>query len=102
MSSRGVGRRRPSANCRDQRSEKGIVATREKYRAYIADILRLGEVADAETKAEAIFKLESEIADIQHVDRGYEDFEAKLAEDLVDDLRLVRGEGEKIFFFQTI
>jgi putative endopeptidase len=44
--------------------EKGIVATREKYRAYIAEILRLGEVADAETKAEAIFKLESEIADI--------------------------------------
>ncbi len=44
--------------------EKGIVATREKYRTYIADILRLGDVADAETKAEAIFKLESEIADI--------------------------------------
>ena len=44
--------------------EKGIVAAREKYRAYIAEILRLGEIADAETKAEAIFKLESEIADI--------------------------------------
>jgi len=44
--------------------EKGIVATREKYRTYIADILRLGDVADAETKAQAIFKLESEIADI--------------------------------------
>ena len=44
--------------------EKGVVATREKYRAYIAEILRLGDVSDAETKAEAIFKLESEIADI--------------------------------------
>ncbi len=44
--------------------EKGIVATREKYRTYIAEILRLGDVADAETKAQAIFKLESEIADI--------------------------------------
>jgi predicted metalloendopeptidase len=44
--------------------EKGIVQTREKYRTYIADILRLGDVADAETKAEAIFALETEIADI--------------------------------------
>jgi predicted metalloendopeptidase len=44
--------------------EKGIVAAREKYRAYIAEILRLGDVADAEAKAEAIFKLETEIAEI--------------------------------------
>ena len=44
--------------------EKGIVATREKYRIYIAEILRLGDVADAEAKAEAIFKLETEIAEI--------------------------------------
>jgi predicted metalloendopeptidase len=44
--------------------EKGIVATREKYRAYIADMLRLGDVANAEAKAEAIFKLETEIAEI--------------------------------------
>jgi predicted metalloendopeptidase len=44
--------------------EKGIVATREKYRAYIAEILRLGDIADADAKAEAIFKLESDIADI--------------------------------------
>jgi predicted metalloendopeptidase len=44
--------------------ENGIVATREKYRVYIADMLRLGDVADAEAKAEAIFKLETEIAEI--------------------------------------
>jgi predicted metalloendopeptidase len=44
--------------------EKGIVETREKYRAYIGQILRLGDIPDADAKAEAIFKLESEIADI--------------------------------------
>ena len=46
--------------------EKGIVETREKYRLYLADILRLGGVPDAEAtaKAEAIFKLETEIAAI--------------------------------------
>jgi putative endopeptidase len=44
--------------------EKGIVSTREKYRLYIAEMLRLGGVANAETRAEAIFKLESEIAEI--------------------------------------
>ena len=46
--------------------EKGIVETREKYRIYLADILRLGGVPDAEAtaKAEAIFKLETEIAAI--------------------------------------
>jgi len=44
--------------------EKGIVATREKYRAYIAEILQLGGVPDAEAKAEAIFKLETDIAAI--------------------------------------
>ena len=52
--------------------EKGIVETREKYRAYIAEILRLGDVADAEAtaKAEAIFKLETDIADDPLVARG--------------------------------
>src|SRR5262245_19411688 len=46
--------------------EKGIVAAREKYRAYVAEILRLGGVPDAEAqaKAGAIFKLESDIAEI--------------------------------------
>ncbi len=46
--------------------EKGIVETREKYRVYLADILRLGGApgAEATAKAEAIFKLETEIAAI--------------------------------------
>ena len=46
--------------------EKGIVETREKYRTYIAQILRLGGVSDADAtaKAEAIFKLETDIAEI--------------------------------------
>jgi len=46
--------------------EKGIVAAREKYRTYIAEMLRLGGVPDqaATAKAEAIFKLETEIAEI--------------------------------------
>ena len=47
-------------------SEQGIVTAREKYRVYIAEILRLGGVpaAEATAKAAAIFRLESEIADI--------------------------------------
>src|SRR5262245_10873602 len=44
------------------RDEKGIVAAREAYRPYIATILRLGGIADEQAKAEAIFKLETEIA----------------------------------------
>jgi predicted metalloendopeptidase len=44
--------------------EKGIVSAREKYRVYIADMLRLGGVESPEVKAEAIFKLESDIAEI--------------------------------------
>ena len=42
--------------------EKGTVAARNAYRVYIADILKLGNVADAETKADAIFELETAIA----------------------------------------
>src|SRR5258706_11964929 len=42
--------------------EKGIVAARTGYRTYIADMLKLGAVPDAETKAAAIFNLETEIA----------------------------------------
>jgi predicted metalloendopeptidase len=45
-------------------TERGIVATREKYRSYIGEMLRLGGDADAERKAEAIFQLESAIAEI--------------------------------------
>jgi putative endopeptidase len=44
--------------------EKGTVAARNAYRPYIAEILKLGGVADADTKADAIFKLETEIAKI--------------------------------------
>src|SRR5687768_12973736 len=44
--------------------EKGIVAAREKYRTYIGEMLRLGGVSEADAKAEAIFKLETEIAAI--------------------------------------
>jgi putative endopeptidase len=44
--------------------EKGIVAARTAYRAYIAQILKLGELPDADKKAEAIFNLETEIAKI--------------------------------------
>jgi len=39
--------------------EKGIVAARTAYRAYIAEILKLGAVADAEAKAQRIFDLEA-------------------------------------------
>jgi putative endopeptidase len=42
--------------------EKGIVAARTAYRAYIAEILKLGEIPDADKKADAIFSLETEIA----------------------------------------
>ena len=42
--------------------EKGIVAARTAYRAYIAEILNLGAIADADKKAQGIFDLESEIA----------------------------------------
>ena len=42
--------------------EKGIVAARNAYRAYIAQILTLGAIADADIKADAIFNLETEIA----------------------------------------
>jgi len=44
------------------RDEKGIVAAREAYRPYIATMLRLGGIAGENAKAEAIFKLETEIA----------------------------------------
>ncbi|MCG3139138.1 MAG: Neutral endopeptidase [Phycisphaerae bacterium] len=44
--------------------EKGIVAAREAYQKYIAQVLELGEIAEAISKAEAIFKLETEIAKI--------------------------------------
>ena len=44
--------------------EKGIVAARTAYRTYIADILRLGAIPDADKKAQAIFDLESAIAKI--------------------------------------
>jgi putative endopeptidase len=42
--------------------EKGIVAARNAYRAYVAEILRLGAIPDAEKKSEAIFDLEAAIA----------------------------------------
>ncbi len=42
--------------------EKGIVAARTAYKSYVAEILKLGEIADANKKAEAIFNLETEIA----------------------------------------
>jgi putative endopeptidase len=44
--------------------EKSIVAARTAYRAYVAEILNLGQVPDAGKKADAIFNLESEIAKI--------------------------------------
>ena len=44
--------------------EPGIVAARTAYRPYIAQILTLGGVADAEAKADRIFALETEIAKI--------------------------------------
>jgi putative endopeptidase len=44
--------------------EKGIVAARTAYRPYIAEILKLGDIPDADKKAEAIFNLETEIAKI--------------------------------------
>ncbi len=46
------------------RDEKGIVAAREAYRPYIARMLRLGGIANEDTKADAVFKLETEIAKI--------------------------------------
>ena len=42
--------------------EKGIVAARTAYRAYIAQILSLGGISDADKKAQSIFDLETEIA----------------------------------------
>ena len=42
--------------------EKGIVAARNGYRTYIADMLKLGGVPDAEKRAADIFNLETEIA----------------------------------------
>ena len=44
--------------------EKSIVAARTAYRAYIAEILNLGQIQDAAKKAAAIFDLETEIAKI--------------------------------------
>ena len=44
------------------RDEKGIVAAREAYRPYIARMLKLGGIANEGAKADAIFKLETEIA----------------------------------------
>jgi putative endopeptidase len=44
--------------------EKGTVAARTAYRPYIAEILKLGGIADADAKADGIFKLETEIAKI--------------------------------------
>jgi putative endopeptidase len=42
--------------------EKGVVAARDAYRPYIAQILTLADVPDATAKAEEIFALETEIA----------------------------------------
>src|SRR5258706_9077559 len=42
--------------------EKGIVTARNGYRTYIADMLKLGAVPDADKKAAEIFNLETEIA----------------------------------------
>jgi putative endopeptidase len=42
--------------------EKSIVAARTAYRAYVAEILNLGQIPDAGKKAGAIFDLETEIA----------------------------------------
>ncbi|HEY4264051.1 MAG TPA: M13 family metallopeptidase [Micropepsaceae bacterium] len=42
--------------------EKGIVAARDAYRTYVAGILKLGAIADADSKATAIFDLETAIA----------------------------------------
>jgi putative endopeptidase len=42
--------------------EKGTVAARTAYRPYIAEILKLDGIADADAKAEGVFKLETEIA----------------------------------------
>jgi putative endopeptidase len=44
--------------------EKGIAAARAAYRTYIADILKLGAIADADKKAQAIFDVETAIAKI--------------------------------------
>jgi putative endopeptidase len=44
--------------------EKSILAARTAYRAYVAEILSLGQIPDADKKAAAIFNLESEIAKI--------------------------------------
>jgi putative endopeptidase len=43
-------------------NEKGIVTARDAYRAYIAGILKLGQISEADKKAEAIFGLETAIA----------------------------------------
>jgi putative endopeptidase len=43
-------------------NENGIVTARNAYRAYIAGILKLGEIPGADKKAEAIFDLETAIA----------------------------------------
>ena len=42
--------------------DKDMVATREKYRQYIAAVLKQANVADADTKAKNIFALETKIA----------------------------------------
>ena len=44
------------------RDEAGTKAVREAYHKYIADMLTLGGVADAQAKADAIFALETAIA----------------------------------------
>jgi putative endopeptidase len=43
-------------------NEPAIVAARTAYRSYIAQILKLGQIPDADEKAEAIFNVETEIA----------------------------------------
>jgi putative endopeptidase len=45
--------------------EKNTVAARNAYRVYIGDILKLGNVADADKKASAIFDLETGMAKAQ-------------------------------------
>ncbi|TBR37103.1 MULTISPECIES: M13 family metallopeptidase [Dyella] len=46
-------------------NDKDMVAIREKYQAYIADLMKQGGIADADKKAKAVFDLETKIAKAQ-------------------------------------
>ena len=45
--------------------DKALAETREAYRKYLADMMELADIPDADARAEAVFALETEIAKVQ-------------------------------------